>query len=103
MKTKIFIASALLLGISFGADAQIIRNKARNERVRIHDGVRSGELTRPEAYRLNKEQRHIRRDIHRARKDGHFDRHERKHIRHEQRTQSRRIYISKHNGRTRVF
>ena len=103
MKTKLFIAVALMLGLAINsADAQIIRAKASIERHRIAGGVRSGELTRPEAYRLHREQRHIRRDIHRARRnDGHIDARERKHIRHEQRKHSRRIYMAKHNGRKR--
>ena len=103
MKTKIIIAVALLLGVAVNsANAQIVRKQA-TERVRIAAGVKSGELTRPEAHRLRKGQRHIRRDIHRARKnDGRIGPRERKHIRHEQRKQSRRIYHAKHNRRKRA-
>lgn len=102
MKTKLFFAVVLMLGFVISADAQITRGKARNERARIGAGVRNGELTRPEAYRLHREQHHIRRDIHRARSnDGHIGPRERKHIRHEQRKHSRRIYAAKHNGRKR--
>lgn len=104
MKTKLLIAVVLMLGFAINsAEAQTIRGKARNERHRIGAGVRSGQLTRPEAYRLHREQRHIRRDVHRARRnDGHIDARERKHIRHEQRKHSRRIYNAKHNGRKRA-
>lgn len=104
MKTKILIAVVLMSGFAINsADAQTIRGKARNEQQRIGAGVRSGELTRPEAYRLQSEQRHIRKDIHRARRnDGHIDARERKHIRHEQRKHSRHIYMAKHNGRKRA-
>lgn len=104
MKTKLLIAVVLVLGFAINsADAQIIRGKARTERHRIDAGVRSGQITRPEAYRLHKEQRHIRRDIHRARRnDGHIGPRERKHIRHEQRKHSRHIYMAKHNGRKRA-
>jgi hypothetical protein len=104
MKTKLFIAVVLMLGFAINsADAQIIRERAHTDRHRITAGVRSGELTRPEAYRLHRDQRHIRRDIHRARRnDGHIDARERKHIRHEQKKHSRRIYKAKHNGRKRA-
>ena len=104
MKTKIFIAVVLVLGFAINsAEAQTMRGNARHERHRIGAGVRSGELTRPEAYRLHRDQRHIRRDIHRARRnDGHIGPRERKHIRHEQRKHSRRIYMAKHNGRKRA-
>jgi hypothetical protein len=102
MKLKLIIAATLLsVLIITSADAQIIRKKAVNERARIHNGVRNGELTRPEAYRLHRDQRDIRRDIHRARRDGHIDRAERMHIRKDQRKHSRRIYKAKHNGRKR--
>lgn len=104
MKTKLLIAVVLMLGFAINsAEAQSIRGKARIERHRIGAGVRSGQLTRPEAYRLHREQRHIRKDIHRARRnDGRIDARERKHIRHEQRKHSRRIYMAKHNGRKRA-
>lgn len=102
MNRKIFIAAALLLGLAVNsASAQITRSKTINERARIHNGVRTGQLTRPEAYRLHREQRHIRRDVHRARRDGHIDRAERMHIRHDKRKHSRHIYRAKHNGRKR--
>ena len=102
MKTKIILAVVLLLGVAVSkADAQIVRKQA-TERVRIAQGVKSGELTRPEAHRLRKGQRHVRRDIHRARKDGKVTPRERKHIKHEQRKQSRRTYHAKHNRRKRA-
>lgn len=96
MKAKIIIAIFLLLGVSVGsASAQTIGAKVRHERVRMGAGVRSGEMTRPEAYRLGREQRHIRRNIHRARvNDGHIGPRERRHSRH--------IYRAKHNRRHRL-
>jgi hypothetical protein len=103
MNNKMILAVALLLGLAINsASAQTIRGNARHERLRISGGVRSGELSRPEAYRLHREQRHIRRDIHRARRDGHIDRGERMHIRRDQRKHSRHIYRAKHNRRKRA-
>ena len=104
MKTKVILAIMLLLGVAVtSADAQTIRGKARHERHRIAAGVRSGELSRPEAYRLSREQRHIRKDVRRAKlNDGHIGPRERKHIRHEQRKASRHIYRAKHNRRHRA-
>lgn len=102
MNKKVIIALALVVGVAINsASAQIIRSTLPQDRARIHNGVRTGQLTRPEAYRLHKEQRHIRRDVHRARRDGHIDRAERTHIRHEKRKHSRHIYKAKHNGRKR--
>ena len=104
MKTKMILAVTLLLGLAINsASAQIIRGKANNQRARISSGVRSGELTRPEAHRLHREKRHIRRDTYRARRnDGRIDARERKDIRQKQRKHSRRIYMAKHNRRQRA-
>ena len=104
MKAKFIIAILLLMGVGIGsASAQDIHGRARNERARIGAGVRSGELTRPEAYRLGREQHRIHRDVRRARaNDGHIGPRERRHIRHEQRMHSRHIHRAKHNGRVRA-
>jgi hypothetical protein len=102
MNKKLILAVTLVIGVAINsASAQIIRSKVPSDRNRIHNGVRTGQLTRPEAYRLHREKRDIRRDIHRSRKDGHIDRAERTHIRHEKRKHSRHIYRAKHNGRKR--
>jgi hypothetical protein len=104
MKAKIILAVALLLGAAATkADAQTINAKARHERQRINGGVRNGELTGPETYRLGREQRNIRGDVYRSRRDGHFSPRERKHIRHEQRKHSRHIFRAKHNRHHRHF
>ena len=105
MKIKILLAAALLLGVAVSkADAQSINAKARHERGRITNGVRSGELTRPEAYRLGQEQRGIRRDMHRYRSnDGRIGPRERKQLRREERRHSRHIFRAKHNRHHRHF
>jgi hypothetical protein len=64
---------------------------------RIKQGVRSGELTRKEAKRLRKQQRHIARMENRFARDGHLDRHERRTLRRELDAASDRIYRLKHN------
>ncbi len=68
---------------------------------RIREGVRSGQLTRHEAMRLEEEQEQISRLIRRARMDGHVDRHERHEIERAQDTASRHIYAEKHDGESR--
>jgi hypothetical protein len=96
------LAAAILLGALFNsADAQVIKQHARNEHHRIKQGVRSGELTRRETRHLAKDQREIRHERRDARSDGKVTGRERKEIRHDQRQESRRIYRKKHNRRDR--
>ncbi|OFZ17679.1 MAG: hypothetical protein A2Z20_00510 [Bdellovibrionales bacterium RBG_16_40_8] len=68
------------------------------QRARIHQGVRSGELTKDEAKGLRQEQRKIHKMRKEARKDdGHIDKQEMKEIRHEQNEASKEIYQEKHD------
>ena len=78
-----------------------INKHQQNQRQRIHQGVKSGELTRRETARLREEQRDIRRDERLARSDGKVSAGERKIIRHEQRKASRDIYKQKHDAQKR--
>lgn len=68
---------------------------------RIRHGIRSGELTRKEAKRLLKQQRHIAKLERRFERDGHLDRHERRTLRRKLDSASQRIYRLKHNDRYR--
>src|SRR6267154_6440816 len=100
MKAKFILAVVLLMGVSAAASAQTIGERARNERKRIYDGRRDGELTRGEAFRLNQGERHIDNEIYRDRRfHGYLTPRERRHIRFEERMESRRIYRMKHNDR----
>ena len=104
MKTKLILGLVLLFGLSIGAHAQGIRGKDRMQHERIEHGKRSGELSRGEAYRLSKQQRHLHKQYHRfKRNDGYLSRGERKILRHDQRRASRNIYRYKHNGYRRFY
>ena len=70
------------------------------QHARIRQGVKSGELTKPEARQLRHGQRHLRRVEHRAKADGKVTPKERAHITVAQNHQSRVIYRKKHNERT---
>jgi Ni/Co efflux regulator RcnB len=82
------------------ATPRVDRRQVR-QHVRIHDGVRSGELTRGEAMRLRADQRHIRRVERRAKSDGVVTPGERARLDNIQDRESRRIYRLKHNQRSR--
>ena len=71
------------------------------QHARIHQGVRSGELTRGEAMRLRGGQRHVNRMECRAKADGHVTRGERLRLQGAQNRQSRNIWRMKHNARER--
>jgi uncharacterized protein HemX len=103
MKRKIVIALLVALGFTVtSVSAQTIRQKSTNERHRIKQGVKSGELTKAEARNLAHDQKAIRRDVKEARRDdGKIDRTERKEIKKDQRQASREIYRKKHNARDR--
>jgi hypothetical protein len=64
---------------------------------RIAQGVKSGEITRPELARLRQEQRHIRRFSHQARSDGHVNQWERRNLQRMKQEAHRSIYRARHN------
>lgn len=102
MKAKLLAAAIVFMTIGIGnSNAQTIRQKSQNERSRIAQGVKSGQLTRSEARNEIHDQREIHRDIRSAKADGKVTRCERKNIRHDQRQASREIYRKKHNNRNR--
>src|SRR5262249_49487466 len=82
------------------ATPRVDRREVR-QHARIHQGVRSGELTRGEALRLRADQGHIRRMERRAKRDGVVTPRERARLTRAQNRESARIYAYKHNARTR--
>jgi hypothetical protein len=97
-----FLFACLMVGFAGMASAntgtpRIDRREVRQHE-RIHQGVRSGELTRGEAMRLRAGQRHVNRMEWRAKSDGVVTFRERARIGHVQNRQSRAIYRFKHNG-----
>jgi hypothetical protein len=77
------------------AEPSNIRNHRQIQRIR--QGIRSGEITRPEVRRLKKEQRCIERAYLRASGDGHLNWSERRRLDKMQNRASRNIYRAKHN------
>lgn len=94
---KLFAALLMMIFAATSVDAQTIGNDRR----RIRQGVRSGELTRVETRRLVHQQRDIRRDVRAAKSDGVVTRAERREIKQEKRKADRRIYRARHNRRER--
>jgi hypothetical protein len=106
--TTIF-ALALIAGAATGAQAQArrgthtpgINHRERRQQRRIRQGVRSDELTRREALRLERGERRIRHNEREAREDGHVTARERARLQRELNHESHHIYRAKHNRRDR--
>lgn len=102
-KPAIFAAVALTLASASFAGNRTpgLDQREANQRARIHQGIRSGELTRPEARRLAAGQVHLRNAEARAKADGVVTAQERARLQHKADKQSRRIYRQKHDAQDR--
>jgi hypothetical protein len=94
------LSGILVLGLSTVSMAGI-NYRERREQQRIGQGIRSGELTRREAERLEAQQARIRVDERFARADGHVGPRERARLDRELDRASRDIYRQKHDGQVR--
>lgn len=101
---SILILATLVLSLGLSALAQqtpsVDRREHRQQR-RIRHGVKSGELTRREAARLEAGQARTRRMERRAKADGTVTRRERARLQHRENRTSRRIYRQKHDNQKR--
>jgi hypothetical protein len=97
-----------LLGASLAAHADGprprdpgVNARQHQQRDRIQQGVRSGELTRRETGRLAEQQRDIRQLERAYKSDGTLSAPERRDLHHEQNQASRDIYAQKHDAQDR--
>jgi hypothetical protein len=99
----ILIASALCIGAFVQMPAQTPNQAVTHQQIkqakRIHQGVKSGQLTHHETKALRAEQRKIERDKLRAESKGRITKKELHKIKAEQKAASRDIYRKKHNNR----
>ena len=78
-----------------------VNARQHNQHARIHQGVKSGELTRREAHKVREEQRDVRQLERAYKSDGKLTRRERADLHHEQNQASRDIYRQKHDEQDR--
>ena len=104
MKTRILVGAAFtllpLLSLAQSGDPAAtpgIDRRQDMQQKRIEQGVRSGELNKREAARLERHQQHIGRMEDRAKADGVVTRQERARLHHAQDKESRRIHRQKHD------
>lgn len=90
----IFMAAPLYAGPT---DDPGVQNRKKNQQTRIDQGVNSGDLTRKEAARLEREQAKIKKDEERMKSDGTLTKKERKKLHREQDRASKHIYKEKHD------
>lgn len=102
-KTITIIFATTILALMWCSAAWADRSSIRDQRQtrRIRQGIRSGEITRPEVRRLKKEQRRIDNAYLRASADGHLNQRERQRLNKMQDRASRHIYRAKHNHANR--
>lgn len=98
-KIMLVSAAAALLVFSFlgTALAEPARAREARQQHRIHQGVRSGEITRGEYRALERGQMRIERARRNAWRDGHMSRYEHRRISHMQNRASRSIHTARHN------
>ncbi|MCI0661955.1 MAG: hypothetical protein L0220_12870 [Acidobacteria bacterium] len=102
--TKWFFLAIMVIAIFpvMGLAQGRINERQRNQHQRIHQGIRSGELTRREAHRLHSQQARIRaREYHLRRSGGEFTARERYRIQRQLNRSSRGIYRQKHDRQDR--
>jgi hypothetical protein len=107
MKATKTIATALSLlilsGTAFAGSTHdpVVNKRQRHQQKRIVQGIRSGELTRGEVLRLEKEQARIRREERRFKADGVLTKRERIKLHRDLDRASRHIYKEKHDNQNR--
>ena len=105
MKTLVAMAAlAMLAAGSASADGTRspgVNARQHNQHARIHQGVRSGELTRREAHKVREGQRDVRQLERAYKSDGTLTRSERADLHHEQNQASRDIHRQKHDAQDR--
>ncbi len=107
MFKQIALTAAALISVSgvlattASASTPVLDQRQQSQAQRIRQGVRSGELTRPETRRLARGQRELRQDERMAKSDGVVTARERARLDREADQQSRRILRQKHDAQDR--
>jgi microcystin-dependent protein len=107
LKRSAILAVASLVITGFGANLALadatpnLDKREHRQAARIKDGVKSGELTRPETKRLIKGEVRLHKHEARAKADGEVTGAERARLQAEANRMSKRIYRQKHDAQTR--
>lgn len=107
--TLLALAFLIVMGFAFtqaqepqekpkSGETPLIDKREQNQKTRIKQGVKSGELNKREARRLAAEQRKIKHDEKKAKADGVVTPQEKAKIKKEQRRASKNSYRQKHDA-----
>lgn len=99
-KLGFLLATLIATGPLF-AGTPGLDGREHHQAQRIRQGVKSGELTRPETRRLVRGEARLHRNEARAKSDGVVTARERAHLQHEANVESHRIYGQKHDAQVR--
>jgi hypothetical protein len=100
MKIKLLLFGLMFIGFVSLTSAQstpAVDTKQKAQKVRIAEGVKSGELTKRETRKLAKQQARVRRTERKAKADGKVTAQERRELRRKQRRSSANIHHKKNN------
>ena len=86
---------------AFGQKTPRVNKRQSNQKYRVRQGVKSGELTRREAKSIRRSTKRINRYEKRAKSDGVVTRRERVRLNRMENRNSRKIFRKKHNRRDR--
>jgi hypothetical protein len=98
---KLFVLGVILTLLAASATAQ--RGGDRTRYQRIERGFDNGQLTRPEKFRLQRNETRLRVEKRRALRDGRVTPRERRRLNKIQRHERRQIFRLKHNSRRRLI
>jgi hypothetical protein len=98
---KIFVLATMVTVMAFSASAQ--RPVDRIQAQRIERGFNSGQLTRPEKLRLQRDEFRYKNERRRALHDGKLNRRERRRLHKMRRHERREMFRLKHNGHRRMI
>ena len=106
MNVKIILAVAIFSTVSYAATAQTSTtakpvSSIKNDRQRIRQGVKSGELTKAEAAKLKAQTAQVNQERKEYKADGVITTEERKDLRQDKKKLSRRIYRQKHDAQVK--
>lgn len=104
MKKSTIFAVLAILGsapILAGDKTPNLDKREANQHARIHQGVESGQLTKPEARRLREGEARLKYNEAKAKADGTVTPEERAKLQREADHESERIYKQKHDAQTR--
>ncbi len=97
MNAKTILIVAAFFTISTAANAQ----KNNNQKQRVKQGVKSGEITKAEADKIREQRKEVREEVKEAKADGTVTKEEKKDIKQERKDANKAIVRAKQNKKTR--